>query len=182
MKMLLNLLLVLLMLPACSQPSSSGGTKSGGAKPKVHIQEAVIAGQLEVVQQHIAAGTDINQKDAMSGSTPLISAATFGQSEIAQVLIEAGADLAIKNNDGATALHAAAFFGRVEVAKILIAANSDQTIRNNYGATPKESIMGSFAEMKPIYEMLKQQLGPLGLQLDMAELEKNRPIIVGLLD
>ena len=42
--------------------------------------------------------------------------------------------------------------------------------------------MGPFAEMKPIYEMLKQQLGPLGLQLDMTELEKNRPVIVGLLD
>lgn len=182
MKMLLNLALVLVMLPACSQSSANGGTESGVATPKVDIQQAVVTGQLTVVQQHIAAGTDINKKDPMSGSTPLTSAATFNQPEIAQALIDAGADLTIKNNDGATALHAAAFFGRVEVCKVLIAAKSDQTIRNNFGVTPKESIMGPFAEMKPIYEMLKQQLGPLGLQLDMAELEKNRPVIVGLLD
>lgn len=182
MKMLLNLALVLLMIPACSQSDTETGRESAGEKPKVDLQMAVISGQLEAVEQHIAAGTDINKKDPMSGSTPLISAATFGQTEVAKALINAGADLSIKNNDGATALHAAAFFGRVEVSKLLIAAKSDQSIRNNFGATPKESIMGPFAEMKPIYEMLKQQLGPLGLQLDMTELEKNRPVIVGLLD
>ncbi len=182
MKMLLNLALVLIMLPACSQSDAQSKKESSVNPPKVDINMAVISGQLEAVKQHIAAGTDINKKDPMSGSTPLISAATFNQPEIAQALIDAGADLSIKNNDGATALHAAAFFGRVEVCKVLIAAKSDQTIRNDFGVTPKESIMGPFAEMKPIYEMMKQQLGPLGLQLDMAELEKNRPLIVGLLD
>lgn len=182
MKMLLNLSLVLLMLPACSPSDVETGKEASVVKPKVDLPMAVISGQIKAVEQHIAAGTDINKKDPMSGSTPLISAATFGQKEIAKVLIDAGADLSITNNDGATALHAAAFFGRVEVSKLLIAAKSDQSIRNNFGATPKESIMGSFAEMKPIYEMMKQQLGPLGLQLDMAELEKNRPTIVQLLD
>ncbi|MBT6391098.1 MAG: ankyrin repeat domain-containing protein, partial [Candidatus Marinimicrobia bacterium] len=34
------------------------------------IQTAVISGNLEVVKQHIEAGTDINQKEQMSGSTP----------------------------------------------------------------------------------------------------------------
>lgn len=182
MKMLLNLAMVLLLLPACSQSDAQSENESSVNQPKVDINMAVISGQLEAVVQHIAAGTDINKKDPMSGSTPLISAATFGQTEIAKALIDAGADLSITNNDGATALHAAAFFGRVEVSKLLIAAKSDQSIRNNFGATPKESIMGPFAEVKPIYEMMKQQLGPLGLQLDMAELEKNRPVIVGLLD
>ena len=35
--------------------------------------------------------------------------------------------------------------------------------------------------MKPIYEMMQQQLGPLGLELDFAELEKSRPVIAIML-
>jgi hypothetical protein len=35
--------------------------------------------------------------------------------------------------------------------------------------------MGPFSDLKPVYEMMQQQLSPLGLQLDMAELERIRP-------
>jgi hypothetical protein len=41
--------------------------------------------------------------------------------------------------------------------------------------------MGPFAEVKPIYEMMKQQLWPLGLELDMERLEKTRPVIAMML-
>jgi ankyrin repeat protein len=117
----------------------------------------------------------------MSGSTPLISAATFGKTAIAKALIEANADLSIKNNDGATALHTAAFFCRIEIVQLLIDAKADKTVKNNFGATPRESVMGSFAEMKPFYEMLQQQLGPLGLQLDLNEIERTRPVVAMML-
>ena len=41
--------------------------------------------------------------------------------------------------------------------------------------------MGDFAEMKPIYEMLMQQLKPMGFTLDMDELQKARPVIAMML-
>ena len=90
-------------------------------------------------------------------------------------------DFTIKNNDGATALHNAAFFGNVEIAQILIDAKADKSIKNNFQATARESILAPFEQMKPVYKMLQQQLGPLGLKIDLAEIEKNRPVIAMML-
>jgi len=150
-------------------------------KPSIDIHAAVLTGNLEAIKQHIEAGTDINQKEAMSGSTPLMSAATFNQPEIAKVLINANADLSVKNNDGGTALHTAAFFGRIEIVQLLIDAKADKTVRNNYGATARETAMVDFAQMKPIYEMLIQQLKPMGFTLDLNELQKALPVVAMML-
>jgi hypothetical protein len=182
-------LIIILLTSACAQSGKSDKAtthnsteaKTAVDKPSVNIHAAVLSGNLAVVKQHIEAGTDINEKEAMSGSTPLISAASFNKPEIAKSLIDANADLSLKNNDGATALHTAAFFGRIEIVQMLIDAKADKTIRNNFGATPRETVMGDFAEMKPIYEMLKQQLEPLGFVLDINELEKARPVVAMML-
>lgn len=149
--------------------------------PKMDIQAAVLSNNLEVVKQHIKAGTDINKKDAMSGSTPLITAVSFGKKEIAKALIDAKANLNLKNNDGSTALHSAAFFCRTELVQILIDAGADQAAKNNFGATPKESVMGPFEAIKPIYKMLQQQLAPMGLEIDLDHIEKTRPTIASML-
>lgn len=182
-------LIAILLISSCAQSDNRNNTKSENEtnaksivdKPKIDIQTAIISNKLEIVKQHIEAGTDIDKKDAMSGSTPLISAVTFGRTDIAKALIDAKADLTIKNNDGATPLHVAAFFCRVEIVQLLIDAKADKTVKNNFGATARETVMGPFADMKPIYEMLQQQLSPLGLQLDLNELEKTRPVIVMML-
>ena len=182
-------LFLLLLTSACGQSNEKNKeqanhtteVKSVVVAPKTDLQTAVISDDLEAVKQHIKSGTDLNKKDPMSGSTPLITAASFGKIKIAQALIDAGADLTIKNNDGATALHTAAFFCRVEVVQSLIDAKADKTAKNNFGMTPRESVMGPFAEIKPIYEMLQQQLGPIGLQIDLTEIEKTRPVIAMML-
>jgi len=179
----------LLLFTACGQQNQNAKTaESTDSKtevaintPNMDIMTAVLSDNLEVVKQHIKAGTDLNKKDAMSGSTPLITAASFGKEKIAKALIDAGADLGIKNNDGATALHTAAFFGRVEIVQLLIDANADRSAKNNFGATPRETVMGPFKDIKPIYEMLQQQLSPMGLQIDLNEIEKARPVIAMML-
>ena len=177
----------LLLTSACAQSdketSSNDSAKATKTvnKPSIDIHGAVLTGNLEAVRQHIEAGTDINQKEAMSGSTPLMSAATFNKPEIAEVLINANADLSIKNNDGGTALHTAAFFGRIEIVQLLIDAKADKTVRNNFGATPREIVMVDFDQMKPIYEMLIQQLQPMGFTLDLNELQKARPVVAMML-
>ncbi len=182
------LLLIILFTSACAQSDkkttaqSNTEVKSTVDKPSIDINTAVISGNLEAVKQHIEAGTDINQKEPMSGSTPLMSAATFNKPEIAKALIDAHADLSIKNNDGATALHSAAFFGRIEIVQMLIDAKADKTIKNNYGATPRESVLGNFAEIKPFYEMIIQQLKPMGFTLDMNELREARPVVAMMLE
>lgn len=189
-KMLLTFSFIfLLQFNACAQSGNSKNTKSGNnpnthsiaEKPNVDIQTAIVTGYLEAVKQHIEAGTDINMKDQMSGSTPLITAATFGQTAIAKALIDANADPDIKNNEGSTALHAAAFFCRIEIVQMLIDAGADKSIQNNHAATARQSVTVPFAEMKPIYEMIQKQLGPIGLKLDLKEVETARPIIAMML-
>lgn len=178
-------LLLVFGISACGEhkarPVAKNKAKEEVKAPDMALQAAVVSGNFEVVKQHIAAGTDLDEKDALSGSTPLITAITFEKNDIALALVEAGADLSIKNNEGSTALHVAAFFCRVEAVKMLLDAGAGKTVRNTFGATPREIVMGPFADMKPIYEMMQHQLGPLGLELDLTEIEKTRPVIAMML-
>ncbi|MCX2718474.1 ankyrin repeat domain-containing protein [Lentiprolixibacter aurantiacus] len=181
LKSLSMLFLSMLLFSACGQSRKNSELKGSVVAPKVDIHTAVISGDLEAVHQHIEAGSDINVKEPFNGSTPLITAATFGKKEIAQALIDAGADLSIKNNDGTTPLHSAAFFCRVEIVQQLIDAKANKNLLNKYGSTPRQTVMGPFEDVKPIYEMLQQQLAPMGFQLDMAEVEKSRPVVAMML-
>lgn len=181
--------IILLVTSSCAQTGNNKNPKlennskalSKVEKPKIDIQAAIISGNLEAVKQHIEAGTDINAKDPMGGSTPLITAATFGKTDIAKALIDANADVDIKNNEGSTALHSAAFFCRIEIVQMLIDAGADKNIKNNHWATPRESVTVAFAEMKPVYETIQKQLEPFGLKLDIKEIEMARPIIAMML-
>lgn len=156
-------------------------SKSEVNVPEIDIHTAVISGNLEALKQHIAAGTNINEKDPFGGSSPLISAAVFGKTEEAKTLVEAGADLNFQNNDGSTALHSAAFFCRPEIVKMLLDKGANKTIKNRYGATPYKTVAGSFAESKSAYDMLGKMLEPMGLKLDYAYIEKTRPAIATML-
>ncbi|WP_289999735.1 ankyrin repeat domain-containing protein [Algoriphagus sediminis] len=180
-RIIASLLLAMVFLPGCGTAQEKTSQDQQIEAPKVDIHTAIMNNNLQVVKKHIAAGSDINVKEPFSGSTPLITAITFDKQEIARELIDAGADLTIANNDGTTPLHAAAFFGRVEIVEILLNAEADKSLKNNFGFTPRETVTGSFAEVKPIYELMKQQLGPLGFELDMEQLEKTRPVIAMML-
>ncbi len=181
------LLVSLVLITACTSKESSAqkGTsdsKSTAAKaPQVDIHTAVVTDNLEALKQHIAAGTNLNEKDPFGGSSPLISAALFGKTEAARLLINGGADLNFQNKDGSTALHTAAFFCRPEIVKMLLAKSVDKTIKNNFGSTAYQSVAGPFNEVKGIYDMMVQALSPMGLKLDYTYVEKTRPEIAAML-
>lgn len=161
-------------------------TKQAAAKntvkaPDVDIHTAVVSGNLEALKQHIAAGTNINEKDPFGGSSPLISASVFGKPDAAKILIDAGADINFQNNDGSTALHTAAFFCRPEIVKMLLDKKADKTIKNKFGATAYESVIAPFESVKGAYDMMGQMLGPMGLKLDYAYVQKTRPEIAAML-
>ena len=148
--------------------------------PSMDIYTAALFGDIKAINQHINAGTDLNQKDDY-GSTPLIIASTFGKTEVAKALIKGGADLNVTNNDGGTALHSAAFLCYNEIVEALLENGADKNIRNNFGSTPLESVSGPYKDVKAIYEQFSKDLGPLGLKLDYEQLETNRPIIAEML-
>lgn len=97
------------------------------------------------------------------------------------MLIEAGADLNFKNNDGSTALHVAAFFCKPDMVKMLLEKKADKTIKNKYGSTAYEIVSGPYSEVKTLYEQMKQMLEPMGVKLDLGYIEKTRPVIASLL-
>jgi hypothetical protein len=151
--------------------------KPGKEAPAIDIHTAVGTTNREALQQHLDAGTNINEKDPFGGSSPLISAALFDKREMAKLLIDAGADINFQNHDGSTALHVAAFFCRPEIVKMLLEKKADKTIKNKYGATPYENVAGPYSDVKNVYEMMEQMLGPMGLKLDYAYIERTRPEI-----
>ena len=149
--------------------------------PVVSLHVAALQGNLDVIQQHINAGSDLNEKDAY-GSAPLIIAATFGKTDVAKVLIDAGADLTITNNEGATPLHIAAFFCRTEIVQVLLDKDADNTARNKTGSTPLETVAGPFDDVKAIYDSIGKGLKPLGLRLDYERIKRTRPRIAQMLE
>jgi len=178
----LSFLTVILLLASCSNNDSSAQNKKPGKEaPAVDIHTAVVTENREALKQHIEAGTNINEKDPFGGSSPLISAALFGKTEMAKILIDANADINFQNNDGSTALHTAAFFCRPEIVKMLLEKKASKTIKNTYGATAYENVAGPYADLKPTYEMLEKMLAPMGLKLDYAYIEKTRPEIAKML-
>lgn len=183
---LLSVLFATMMIAALTSCSPSDQTGNGVDStavdpPEIDIHTAVLTGNQEVIRQHIAAGSNINEKDPFGGSSPLISAALFGKTEEAKMLLDAGADINFQNNDGATPLHIAAFFCRPEIVQLLLDRGADKSIKNKFGATPYESVSGPFSEAKNVYDMIGQALAPMGLKLDYAEIEKTRPVIAGML-
>jgi uncharacterized protein len=174
-----------LTLQSCKGPTEKALADSTATatdvKPAVDIHTAVITENLGALQQHIQAGSNLNEKDPFGGSSPLITAAVFGKPEMARVLIEAGADINFTNNDGSTPLHTAAFFCRPEIVRMLLDKGADKTVRNKYGATAYESVAGPFADVKEAYDMMGKMLLPMGLKLDYAYIEKTRPVIADML-
>jgi ankyrin repeat protein len=177
------LCIVLLFLAACqgNETGAQSQTKSQVSQPAVDLHTAVLQDNLEAVKQHIAAGSDLNIKDPFGGSSPLISAALFGKTEAAWLLLNAGVDINFQNNDGSTALHTAAFFGRPEIVKLLLDKKADKALKNKYGATPYDNVAGPFDQVKSVYKMMEKALGPMGLKLDYTYLEKVRPEIAAML-
>jgi NAD(P)-dependent dehydrogenase (short-subunit alcohol dehydrogenase family) len=160
--------------PSRTSPSSEGDRD-------MSLHEAIVRGDLEAVRELIEAGADLNVRDPTGGSSPLITAATFGQTEAAKALIEAGADLDQQNNDGSTALITAAFFAHADIVEALLAAGADKSIRNNAGSTALDVVTLPFENVRNIYDFVGAALAPYGLELDYERIEATRPRIAEML-
>jgi len=161
--------------------SCSDNLVEGITKPEISLMEAALAGKVEIIREHIRVGTKLDQRDLQSGSTALITAATFGQTEVAQILIENGADLEIQNNEGSTALMTAAFLCHTEIVKALLEKGADRAVKNNAGATALDSVTVPFNQVKPVYDLLQEMLGSAGLKLDYQRIQSTRPHIAEIL-
>jgi uncharacterized protein len=147
--------------------------------PTLDIWTAAATGNLPVIKEHLAYGTDLNGAEPVGGGTPLIAAALTGQTEIAGLLIAKGARVDAQNHDGATALMVAAFFGYPETVKLLLDKGADVNQANNNGDTPLDAVGGDWnPQLESIYQSLAQSLR---LPLDLDRIKAARPQVADLL-
>ena len=153
------------------------------APPDLNIFDAAGKGNLDALKQHIAAGTELNQRtqDGQK-TTPLIAAAGVGQAGAAKILIEAKADLNLQNKNGDTALSVAAFLCHPEIVEALLKGGADKAIKNNTGTTALDGAQAPWDEVKPIYDYLNGILyKPIGIPLDYKRIQQTRPKIAEML-
>ena len=94
-------------------------------QPTIDLLVSVQENDLNTVNQHIAYGSDLNIQDDTFSNTPLNFAGIYGLTDVAQALVDAGADLNMVNADNFTPLCNAAAWGHADVVSILLDAGAD---------------------------------------------------------
>lgn len=162
-------LLVLLVI-GCGGESTTDDTASstanGSADPAaaappaeqsdIDIWTAISTGNIQVVKQHLDAGTDPNIKDNTPNGAPILNAAAvYGHRGAVEALIQKGADINGKDSEGNGALHAAAFLGRSEIVELLLEKGVDANVKNAKGETPMNSLKVDWETTQAILGFLK---------------------------
>jgi ankyrin repeat protein len=120
------------------------------------VARAAKGGDVEVVRLLLAHGANPTLP-TVQGVTPMMMAAGTGYSgrdsrgryqteeqavEITKLLLDAGADINQRANDGGTALHGAAGRGRNDLVNLLVSRKADPSIKDGRGRTPVDIANG----------------------------------------
>ena len=122
------------------------------------IWTAAGAGDLGAIKRVVEAGADTNAGDPLLGVTPLSWAALHGHTDAVDLLLELGADVNVRNQDGATALHLAAFLGRAKTVDLLLNRGADVNARNHSGDTPMDSLAADWGTTRFIAGLLRIEI------------------------
>lgn len=95
------------------------------------LMMAALKGHTAAVRQLIARGADVNKP----GWTPLHYAATNGNLEIIQLLLDHHAFIDAESPNGTTPLMMAARYGSTAAVKLLLEAGADTAMKNQHGLT-----------------------------------------------
>ena len=101
------------------------------AVTKCVLERGILHGKHDYLPSLTEAGVDVNARD-ITKYTPLIYAASNGDSENTHSLIEAGADVNAFGAGGLTSLHAATFSADIRTVKLLLAAGADVNKKSYY--------------------------------------------------
>jgi ankyrin repeat protein len=99
-----------------------GATDGGGHTPLYTVaNECTHAGGANVVRALVSHGADVNAKGGVTRCTPLHMAARRGNVEIAEALLQCGADIEARDSKGDTPLRRALNCKKPQVAAVLAA-------------------------------------------------------------
>jgi Ankyrin repeats (3 copies) len=105
------------------------GSAGGRDTARLSLGEASRVGDAAQVKALIAAGANLNARDAQ-GRTPLLQAADAGRGSIVTLLLKAGADVDASDSNGLTPLIAAARLADEDLARSLLDAGADPGMRH----------------------------------------------------
>ena len=145
----------LLLTIACSEDTDE--TKNS---PKVDLLKAVANANIDIIKEHIALGTDINEvfvetKDwngagalhiAVIGSFLDDNAESIMKYKTVVVLLLSGGaniDIKARNPDEATPLAWATYFGKLEMVEFLVARDANINVSDKNGYTPLDAALAS---------------------------------------
>ena len=112
----------------------------GGLRP---LHNAVMSGRKETVELMLQKGAMVDAKDSKGRSPLLYFAASAGSNiELARMLLAAGADPNIEDEDLERALNFSVYSGDIELAELLIAAHADVNHQNVQGESPLHAAAG----------------------------------------
>ncbi len=141
----------------------------------IDIWPAAAQGNRRELTRLLAAGTSVNARQPGSRSTPLNTAALFGQTDAAKLLLDKGADVSVANSDGSTALHIASFFTREDLVELLLENGASVSVKNKRGETPLDVVSGDWSQQ---LEGTYRSIGDLvGIELDLVRIRRTRPKI-----
>ena len=103
-------------------------------KDESPLMLAAFKGEIDLCRQLIARDADVNKP----GWAPLHYAATSGNAQVVQLLLDHYAYIDAESPNGSTPLMMAAMYGSAEAVKVLLDAGADATVKNALGLTALE--------------------------------------------
>ena len=137
-------ILCMLSILGCGGEETTGSAK----RPTLDLLTAIDQGKVDIVEQHMVAGTDPNKDPipegiSLAGAYPIHLAAVKGDKKIVQILLANGAEIDIiaANKDAATPLSWAAFFLQAEMVTFLIEAGAKVNVVDANKATAMDAAL-----------------------------------------
>ena len=124
MKHLLLTTIAAVLLVGCGESQQSAPAPEAKPEPPtaeapdISIHRAAAQGNIEVVNQHLNSGADVEAR-GRNGGAPLHFAALGGRKEIAELFLAKGADVNAQMDDGKTPLDSAIKRKHTETADLL---------------------------------------------------------------
>ena len=123
------------LLEACKKGRSNSSCALPYYNPR-DITYSYSLGELSRVMK-LLTPDNVNCRDVIGrNSSPLHLSAGYNQLEVAELLLENGADVNSRDKGGLIPLHNAASYGHVEIAALMIKHNADVNVSDRWGFTP----------------------------------------------
>jgi len=101
-----------------------------------HLDRAIRKSNVKLVQKLLAGGVDIHTPARKRHDTPLHRASEFGNTQIVDLLIQAGARLNGTDEHGRRPLHVAAYWASHDSASLLITHGADPELHDDDQHSP----------------------------------------------